>query len=454
MSLSYLPTWLSRVFHRLAYGLDRRSAARLPVLLLGILLASGRRTATSWFRAAGITDQFRPAYRTIYAAGREAEALAVTAWASVQPCLAGSRRLLVAIDDTPTPRYGPCVEGAGIHHNPTPGPAGEKFLYGHVWVSLAALAKHPRWGTIALPLLADLYVRRKDLAKLPKEYGWAFRSKLELAADHLQWLSLWARGHFEQLWVVTDGGYAKRPFLRAARQHGFTVIGRVRKDAALWSVPEPIRRPGQPGPLPTYGKQRLDLAKRAGQKRGLVILVQNGTTSLSKTEPPGVQKLFLSSSKTEPLLFVGPADEQGLCCLLPSTCSCSRPPLCCTVTAPGETAAGSAETQPDQGITRPTVCRWHSVDPGQQPGRGLLLAIGHRSPCLEKSRGSGGRAPRPGSSSSLNSSPLPPCGSSWLSSTRGSGNFRHSSRRCDSGVSIGPATPPSSAPPGRSAPTR
>jgi hypothetical protein len=32
-------------------------------------------------------------------------------------------RFLFALDDTPTKRYGPHVEGAGIHHNPTPGPA-------------------------------------------------------------------------------------------------------------------------------------------------------------------------------------------------------------------------------------------------------------------------------------------------------------------------------------------
>jgi hypothetical protein len=268
MPLSHLPAWLSRVFARLACYLDRRSAARLPVLLLGMLLASGRRTATSWFRAAGISAEFRPAYRTIYAVGRKVESVALSAWATVQPCLTHSRRLLVAIDDSPTQRYGPCVEGAGIHHNPTPGPAGEKFLYGHVWVSLAALAKHPRWGTVALPLLANLYVRHKDLPKLPKEYGWGFHTKLELAATQLEQLAPLAERHFEERWVVVDGGYAKRPFLKAARQLGFTVISRLRKDAALWSLPDPIRRPGQPGPLPTYGKQRLDLAKRAGHQQG------------------------------------------------------------------------------------------------------------------------------------------------------------------------------------------
>src|SRR5205085_6557906 len=112
--------------------------------------------------------------------------LAITAWDTVQPCLAGSPRLRLAIDDTPTSRYGPWVEGAGRHHNPTPGPAGQKYLYGHVWVSLAALARHPRWCTLALPLQADLYVRQKNLAQLPPHYHWTFRTKLELAADQLR----------------------------------------------------------------------------------------------------------------------------------------------------------------------------------------------------------------------------------------------------------------------------
>jgi DDE superfamily endonuclease len=174
----------------------------------------------------------------------------------------------VAIDDTPTPRYGPCVEGAGLHHNPTPGPAGEKFVYGHLWVLLAGLAKHPRWGTLALPLRASLYVRQKDLPKLPPDYAWPFRTKLELAAAQLRWLKPWVVQHAEQLWVAVDGGYAKKGFLRPARQEGYTVVSRLRKDAALWSLPPTTRRPGQRGPLPTYGKQRLDLAKRAGQKRG------------------------------------------------------------------------------------------------------------------------------------------------------------------------------------------
>ena len=33
-------------------------------------------------------------------------------------------RVLLVIDDTPTKRYGPQGAGAGMHHDPTPGPKG------------------------------------------------------------------------------------------------------------------------------------------------------------------------------------------------------------------------------------------------------------------------------------------------------------------------------------------
>src|SRR5688572_20311383 len=129
MSLSHLPEWLANTFDDLAHWLDRRSGARLPLLLLGALLASGRRTVTSWFRAGGITSDFRQAYVAVCAAGARTDQLAVSTVHAVTPLLDKSR-LLLAIDDTPTPRWGPHVEGAGIHHNPTPGPAGEKYVYG------------------------------------------------------------------------------------------------------------------------------------------------------------------------------------------------------------------------------------------------------------------------------------------------------------------------------------
>jgi hypothetical protein len=282
MPLSHLPGLLTTVFAAMSCWLHKRSAARLPLILYGVLFARGRRTVTSWFRAAGIAHDFRCAYNTVCSTGRHTDGMAVPVLCAVRPLL-DPRRLRLAIDDTPTPRYGPQVEGAAIHHNPTPGPAGEKYVYGHVWVTLSALADHDDRGTVALPLQAQLYVREADVPKLPPERPRPFRTKLQMAVDQLDWAGKWLGDRFEQLWVVADGGYAKRVFLKGARARGFTVVSRLRKDAALWSLPEP-KKASQRGPQATYGKQRISLAKRAGQTRGWqeVECVQYGRV-VSKT---------------------------------------------------------------------------------------------------------------------------------------------------------------------------
>jgi hypothetical protein len=271
MPFSYLPALLSAWLSQIAAALDRRSAPRLLALLCGALFARGRRTVTSWFRAAGITTDFRRAYGALWAAGRRANALAYRllgcALLPLMRAVPGDH-LLLAIDDTPTARYGPCVQGAGIHHNPTPAPAGEKFVYGHVWVTLAWLARHPLWHTLALPLRARLYVRAKDVPALAKAYPWAFRTKLELAAELVGWLKIWLGGCGKALWLAADGCYAKRPFLRPALAAGLVVFSRLRKDARLRSLPPAHRPRGRRGPTPRYGRDRIQLAKRAGQKRG------------------------------------------------------------------------------------------------------------------------------------------------------------------------------------------
>lgn len=271
MPLSHLPAALSAWFAHLVEVLDCRSAPRLLALLCGALFARGRRTVTAWFRAAGITDDFRCAYHALWAAGRRAAGLASRLLCYVLLPLmrqVASSHLCFALDDTPTARYGRCVQGAGRHHNPTPGPAGEKFVYGHVWVTLAWLVRHPCWHTLALPLQALLYVRAKDVPALAEAYPWSFRTKLELAVALVRWLKTWV-GHLgKTLWLAVDGAYAKRPFLQPALALGFVVFSRLRRDAALRTLP-PTRRPrGRRGPRPTYGSAKIDLAKRAGQKRG------------------------------------------------------------------------------------------------------------------------------------------------------------------------------------------
>ncbi|QEL20596.1 transposase [Limnoglobus roseus] len=191
----------------LASVFDPRSAPRLAWLLVGAVRARGRRTVTSWIRAAGLSGEYRP---LLYdGGGRRADPVAARlVHGVVKPLVAGATRLTFALDDTPTPRYGRHVQGAGVHHNPTPGPAGGPFVYGHVWVVLGLLVTHPAWGVVALPLMARLYVREKTLPGIPAADRPAFRTKLELAVELMRWARCRLGFLGKPLWVVADGAFS------------------------------------------------------------------------------------------------------------------------------------------------------------------------------------------------------------------------------------------------------
>lgn len=268
MTSSHLTPAPCQWFSWLAAALDRRSAPRLALLFFGAILARGRRTVTTWIRAAKLGDRFQSCYIAVAAAGKKADLIARRLLIEVvRPLLKDATRLTLALDDTPTKRYGPHVQGAGIHHNPTPGPAGSPYVYGHVFVVLALLVAHPAWGVVALPLLARLYIREKDLPGIDPKHRPAFRTKLELAVELLRWAEPRLGLVGLPIWVVADGAYAKREFLKPAMALGMTVVSRLRKDAALRSLPGP-RPAGKRGRPRTYGPDVIDLAKRAGQRRG------------------------------------------------------------------------------------------------------------------------------------------------------------------------------------------
>lgn len=254
----------------LAAGLDARNRWRLPVLLVGILFAQGRRTVTTWLRAVGVSDDFADYYYFLSSIGRKSESVATQLVVLVLRTLPLPERLLAVIDDSPTKRYGPQVEGADIHRNPTPGPADQMYLYGHIWVTLSLAVRHPLCGALALPLRAMLYVRQKTMPTIPPQRQWKFRTKLDLAAMLVEWIAPLVKKAGKTLWLVVDGFYTKRPFLERVLAAGVVVVGRLRKDAALRDLPPQPRR-GQRrgrGRPRKYGPHRVSLAKRAGQRGG------------------------------------------------------------------------------------------------------------------------------------------------------------------------------------------
>jgi hypothetical protein len=248
-------------------AMDRRIAFRLAIVVAGMFLADDRRTASAWFVAAGVQDDWDRFYDCLISVGRTSGKMAtVVLGLVVQKFAPGfGDRILLGMDDSPTSRYGRHVEGAGVHHDPTPGPAGGEWLYGHNWVALAWLARHPVWGVIPFPLRSMLYVREVDVPKLVDKYGWTFRTKHQLGVELLTWFmqSIRALGVKAKVWLAADGAYATRPFLLPVLGLDIVVVSRLRKDACLFDLP-PAGSHGNR----IYGKNRISLAKRAGHRAG------------------------------------------------------------------------------------------------------------------------------------------------------------------------------------------
>jgi len=272
--------------------MDRRIAFRLVIVVAGMLLADDRRTVSAWFVAAGVQDDWDRFYDCLISVGRTSGKLATAVLGLIVQKFAPGLgdRILLGMDDSPTSRYGRHVEGAGVHHNPTPGPADGKWLYGHNWVALAWLATHPAWGVIALPLRSMLYVREVDVPKLAEKYDWEFRTKHQLGVELLTWFmqSIRTLGLEVKVWLAVDGAYAARPFLMPVLDLGIVVVSRLRKDACLFDLP-PAGSHGNR----IYGKNKISLTKRAGHRQGW----QTITYPCRGVEVTRQYKTFLATSQ-------------------------------------------------------------------------------------------------------------------------------------------------------------
>jgi hypothetical protein len=246
----------------LAAGLHARNRWRFPVLLTGILFAVGRRTVSSWLRAVGVGDDYQDYYYFLAPLGRKTGSVATQLFLLLLRTLPLPDRLLVVIDDSPTKRYGPKVEGADIHHDPTPGPADQKYLYGHIWVTLSLtlrLFSTDPQASVAeiLEAFADRATIEQDFHDVKEVWG-AGRQQVRniwtnVAVYHLNlWMhtlvELWAwnRRHAELCdrrdspWDDPERRPSHADRRKALRRHILqTELSTV---TAIWSLPRKILR--------------------------------------------------------------------------------------------------------------------------------------------------------------------------------------------------------------------
>jgi len=144
------------------------------------------------------------------------------AWTFLLKKLYPMPQWFVVLDDTLVERCSAHAPDAKVHFNHTAKHNRPRYLWGQGWVCLAAVVE---WGDRlgAVPLMLRL-VRSKGQ-----------RSKLETARLMLRLLG----DRLGRVCLLTDAWYMRGKLLKAAIGRGHTVIGRVRKDLALYLEPPP-----------------------------------------------------------------------------------------------------------------------------------------------------------------------------------------------------------------------
>jgi DDE superfamily endonuclease len=233
------------------------------VLLIGALLAPGRRTVTSCLRIVGLGRErrFVNYHRVLSRArwsGREASrlllGLLVQRFVPTGPIVLG-------IDDTIERRRGKRIQAKGIYRDPVRS-SHSHFVKasGLRWVSLMLLAPVP-WAARpwALPLLTCLAPSERYRQKHRKRHKPVLAWARQMILQAQRWLPN------RDLVIVGDSAFSALEWLFALIRHNITVVTRLRLDAALYE-PAPFRPPGTNGRPRKKGKRLATLRHLLHQK--------------------------------------------------------------------------------------------------------------------------------------------------------------------------------------------
>ena len=213
------------------------------VLLVGSILAPGKRTVTSALRVCGLSTDanFQNYHRVLnravwssLAANRILLSLLVSAFAP-------DGVLVMGIDDTIERRRGDQIKAKGIYRDPVRSSRSHLVkASGLRWLSVMLLVEIPwagrRW---ALPFLTALCPSERYY----KECGRTHQKLTGRARQMLLTVKRWLPSR--EIVVVGDSSFAALELLDAVRE-AVTVVTRLRLDAALYE-PAPERQPGQTG---------------------------------------------------------------------------------------------------------------------------------------------------------------------------------------------------------------
>ncbi|MBV8359264.1 MAG: transposase, partial [Deltaproteobacteria bacterium] len=243
-----VPVTVTRVIVKFAPLFSKRVWEHTQVLVVGALLAPGRRTVTAVLRVMGLSQErhFQNYHRVLNRARWSSLATAHVLLELVVHSFAPTGVVVIGLDDTLERRRGQHIKATGIYRDPV------RSLHSHMmktsglrWLCAMVLAEIP-WAkrVWALPFLTALCPSQR----YHQQRGQRHKSLPQWAGQLIGLLHRWLPRR--ELVMVADSTYAVIELLKQVSDTSeVSLITRLRLDAALYD-PAPARAPGQ------YGRPR------------------------------------------------------------------------------------------------------------------------------------------------------------------------------------------------------
>jgi hypothetical protein len=255
-----LPEGMIRVLVPFAPLFSKSVWGHVQVLIIGAILAPGKRTVASALRAVGLDNERRFCrYHRVLSRAKWStqEASRILLGLLVEAFVPEGDPLVVGIDETLERRQGKRITAKGIYRDPL------RSSHGHFvktsalrWVCVTLLAEVP-WArrVWSLPFLSTL----APSERYAKEHGKRHKKLTEWAWQLLLVVRRWQPKR--EIVAVADGTYAALELLDCCRRlsNPITFISRLRLDAALYE-PAPPRLPGQMGRPRLKGERMANLS--------------------------------------------------------------------------------------------------------------------------------------------------------------------------------------------------
>ena len=257
-----LPPQIIHVLRPFELLFSERTWEWVKILLVGALLAPGKRTVSACLRVMGLSNerQFQTYHRILNRAvwsSRKVSEVLLTLL--VEAFVPHDAPLILGIDEHIERRRGKKIAAKGIYRDPSR--SSDSFFVktsGLRWVCLMLLAPIP-WAkrVWALPFLSVLAPSERYYLQHKRPHKPVLKWARQMVYQVRRWLPT------RKIVVTADSSYAALDFLAAcqALKKPVAVVTRLRLDAALYEPP-PVREAGQKGRPRKKGARQPTLALR------------------------------------------------------------------------------------------------------------------------------------------------------------------------------------------------